>query len=109
MREPGVVKFFRVSDADGLLHAVTEMDRQPLCHQAVALMIPDDLSGAFSSTHPSACPQCVAAVAEIRGDPDESYVDDYTGEVTEPPGEVAAAEPDDDSPTGTAADTPAGT
>ena len=91
------MKFFRVSDTDGQLHAVTEMDRQPLCGTNATLLVLDDLSGAFSSTHQSACPSCVAAVEELRGDPDESYVDDYTDEVVEPPGEVAPSEPDDES------------
>jgi hypothetical protein len=91
------VKFFRVSDNDGQLHAVTEMDRRPLCGTAAALLIPENPSGAFSSSHQSACPACVAAVEEIRGDPDESYVDDYTDEVIEPPGEVAPSEPDDET------------
>ena len=92
------MKFFRVSDVDGQLHAVTEADREPLCRQAVQMLFPDDLSGVFSSTHPSACPRCVAAVEAIRGDPEESYVDEYSTEVATPPGEVTPGEPDDTQP-----------
>ena len=92
------VKFFRVSDTDGQLHAVTVMDDLPLCRRSVQLMLPDELNGAFSSTHASACPACVAAVAEIRGDLAESDVDEYTSEVTELPGEVPPSESDDTQP-----------
>jgi hypothetical protein len=40
-------------------------------------------------------------VEALRGDAPESYVDDYTDEVAEPPGEVTPEQPDDESPTGT--------
>jgi hypothetical protein len=92
------VKFFRVGDVDGQLHAVTEADHEPLCRQGVQMLFPEDLTGAFSSTHRSACPACVAAVETIRGDPEESYVDEYNTQVTAPPGEVAPSEPDDTQP-----------
>ena len=103
------MKFFRVSDTDGQFHAVTVVDDEPLCRRLVTLLFPENLSGAFSASHQSACPECVTAMEALRGDPAESYVDDYTDEVVDTPDEVPPAEPDDDAPPGTPADTPANT